>query len=132
LRLVPIETPEPAPEPTSQDAPPAAFALADRGTRLEDPRAIEVPAVDTSHLSLAAPGSRMSDEPTGGVPSAPDVSHLTIAAVGVDIGPRQPPVAAPVDVEGIDFEVAPPGTRMADAVSDEPPPPPDTSHLELE
>lgn len=132
LRVVPIDTPEPAPEPTSEDAPPAGFALAERGTRLEDPRATEVAAVDTAHLSLAAPGSRMSDEPTGNVPSAPDVSHLTIAAVGADIGPRQPPVAAPVDVDEIDFEVAPPGTRMADAVTDEPPPPPDTSHLELE
>ena len=131
LRLVPIEAPEPVAQPPQQDAQPAGFALAERGARLQDPRAVESPAVDTSHLSLAEPGTRMSEQPTGSVPSAPDVSHLTIAAVGADIGLHKPPVAAPVDLDEIDFEVAPPGARMADAVADVPPPPPDTSHLQL-
>ena len=39
---------------------------------------------------------------------------------------------APFELDGIDFELAPPGTLLVDADDTTPPQPPDTSHLHLQ
>jgi hypothetical protein len=102
LRVVPI-----APRHSAQDAPPPATGF-----------------------EVAAPGARLQ-EPVAATPAVVDTSHLSIAEVGADMAPRKPPVQPGVDLDEIDFEVAPPGARMADADDAEPPLAPDTSHLRL-
>jgi hypothetical protein len=161
LRVVPID-PLPVPDAPAPQAAGAAnvpgFNLAPVGTPLHDASTAPAPApVDTSHLTLAAPGTDLS-EPRQVEVVALDLSHLRVAELGADLhdevpepdvavvaapswgiakvgttlAPPKPPVKPTLDIDAIDFDVAPPGTRLA-AESNEPPPPaPDTSHLHLQ
>jgi hypothetical protein len=95
------------------------------------PEAKAAPASAAAGFDLAAPGARLQ-EPVDAAPAAVDTSHLTIAEVGADMAPRKAPAEPVIDLDEIDFEIAPPGARMADAVDSEPPPAPDTSHLRLQ
>jgi hypothetical protein len=136
---------------------PSGLRLAPAGALLIEPsRTSSPPAVDTSHLALASPGALLG-EPVVVAAAAPDVSHLTIAALGTVLGEpdttpsasvstpswkiappgallarRAPEVEPPVDVDALGFEVAPPGALLDAAEHPAPPPPPDTSHLELQ
>jgi hypothetical protein len=142
--------------PPAGDLP--AFDVAPPGTPLADVRpAPRPPAVDTSHFSLAAVGSNMSEPRVAPPVAVPDTSHLTVAAVGSNIGeeiatpditvdvpawklanvganlaPRKAPAPPPVDVDAIDFDVAPPGARLAEPDGRPQPVPPDTSHIHLQ
>ena len=87
-------------------------------------------APDTSHLSIAALGADI------GVPALPvaatEAPEWEIANVGVDLIPPSPDVEPAFDVDAIDFELTPPGTLLMDADDTPPPAPPDTSHLRIE
>ncbi len=149
-------TPIAAASTPSQDAP--AFDVAPPGTRLADaaPTPSE-PVVDTSHFTLAEVGSPMADPHTAPLVAVPDTSHLSVADVGSNIGeeiatpdivvdvpawklanpgaslaPRKAAVAPPVDMDAINFDVAPPGARLAEADTKPQPAPPDTSHIRLQ
>jgi hypothetical protein len=160
LRVVPIETQT---EPEAASTAPAAsvpgFNLAPPGARMQDADTTSPPlAVDTSHLTLAAPGSALGVVKPDVVVTPPDISHLTVAEpgadlqidgpeadaipvavpawgvakVGADLAARKPPVEPKIDLDTIDFDVAPAGTRLADEDDDEAPTPPDTSHIQLQ
>jgi hypothetical protein len=159
LRVVPIDpVPEPAAPPANAANAPG-FNLAPAGALLADTSGAPAPAaVDTSHLSLAAPGSDLSDPRPDVIAAVPDLSHLTVAELGADLhdevpepdaaviamptwgiakvgatlAPAKAPVAPELDVDAIDFDVAPPGTRLADEDEEPPPAAPDTSHLRLQ
>ena len=148
-----IERGSEAPKPVEPEAE-GAFRLAPVGSPMVEPRAAPAaPALDISRLSLAAPGAALgTPRPAGAV--APDVSHLTVAAAGVDLGgarrgrrrpSNRPPgrsrmqgrsddgladVEPPVDLDEIDFELAPAGAFWWTPMKP-PPAPPDTSHLRL-
>lgn len=123
-------------------------------------RAVVTPVeIDTSGLSTAAPGERLSAE-SAPPPPAPDTSHLTLGAVGEQIpnldpgAPPTPPATDGISLapEGTDFsdcapeappdlnldlsgiEVAPPGSELLEPGERKrtTPPPPATDHLSLE
>jgi hypothetical protein len=159
LRVLPLDPErevEPVPAATERVAADGAFKLAPPGALLAQPAPVAPQRpVDLTHLTLAAPGTVL------GVPRAveavnPDVSHFTIAAPGVnlgvpmlplaeveaptwdiaelgaDLGPHAPMIDPPLELDAIDFELAPAGTLLMEADDAAPPPPPDTSHLRLE
>ena len=158
LRVLPLATDdEPQPEVPVAPVAQGGLRLAPVGATLVEPRpAAAAPTVDISHMTLAAPGAALSTpSPVDAV--APDVTHLTVAAPGTDLGVPSPPAAVavdapsweiamlgadlgprsgevdpPVDLDEIDFELAPPGTLLADTDDEPPPEPPDTSHLRLQ
>jgi hypothetical protein len=159
LRVVPIDTP-PAPDALAADAASVpGLNLAPAGTLLHETSAAPAPApVDTSRLTLAAPGSDLSDPRPDVEPVVLDLSHLTVAELGVDLhdempeldaavvatptwgiakvgatlAPAKPPVEPKLDIDAINFDVAPPGTRLAEEDDEPSPPAPDTSHLRLQ
>ena len=153
-----------APSPAQASAPPppapaaanTAFQLAPRGALMAEPApAAPRPAVDLTHLTLAAPGVVLG-VPRSVASAAPDVSHLTIAAAGADLGVAPPPllqieaptwdvadagadlgplaplIEPPFELDAIEFELAPVGTSLAEADDEPLPKPPDTSHLRLQ
>ena len=163
LRVLPIDV-EPdvseleakASAPVAPDASADGFGLAPVGATLVEPRpAAPAPAVDISHMTLAAPGVALST-PKAITAVVPDVSKWTLAApgtllgvpvpfvarpvaapsweigdLGVDLTDRLPAIEAPFDLGEIDFELAPPGTLLRDSDEVAQPEPPDTSHLHL-
>ena len=161
LRVLPVDV-EAAPVVESESPPPSegGYRLAPAGALMAEPRpAPPPPVVLTDHLSLAAPGTALS-APRSYTATVPDVSHLTVAAlgadlhspskarvaeiapvaaptwevarVGVDLIPRSPPVEPPVGLAQVEFELAPPGALLMDDDDTTPPAPPDTSHLRLQ
>jgi hypothetical protein len=169
LRVVPValaEAPREAPPETPAEAAPATppvaeadagFRLAPLGATLVEPRPpAAAPALDLSHLTLAALGTALGT-PSAVTGSPPDTSHLSLAAlgaiigitvpppvaaidapeweisdVGVDLMPPSPDVESALDVDAIDFELSPLGTWLMDADDSPPPAPPDTSHLRIQ
>lgn len=161
LRVLPVALEEaPAVEPKSSPPSEGGYRLAPAGALMAEQRPAAPPTVvATDHLSLAAPGTALS-APRSYTATVPDVSHLTVAALGadlrspaqtrlaetapiaaptwevaragVDLIPRSPPVETPVGLAQVEFELAPPGTMLVDADDAAPPAPPDTSHLRLQ
>lgn len=110
--------------------------------------------VETGGLALEGARFQVPEAPPQ--PAGPDLSHLTLAQTGADLGPRRPPppdavrapelqiaevgadlapraAAAPpaVDFASLAFDVAPPGSNLGQQASPPPPAAPDTSHLSL-
>jgi hypothetical protein len=159
LRVLPLE-PEPEVEPvpaaTQRVVDDGAFKLAPPGARMSQPAPpAPQPSVDLAHLTLAAPGtvlgvahvveavnpdvSRFTLAAPGadlGVPALPlaevEAPSWDIAELGADLGPHAPTIDPPLELDGIDFELAPAGTPLLEADDATPPQPPDTSHLRLE
>lgn len=105
-------------------------SLSLEGARFTIPEAApDAAGPDVSHLTLAAPGSDLA-EPSEVPPPAP-VPEFGIAEAGVDLGQLRVAVEVPLDLDQLDFEVAPAGADLAPARRTEPPPPPDTSRLSL-
>lgn len=167
LRVLPVDGdgPQASPQPIAESPPPAdnapagatAFQLLPPGSDLL--RASERPQqvtrdVDTSALSLQGATFTVVDPPAA--PEGPDVSHLSVAEAGAnlgsgsaepaepvpvpgfdiaepgaDLGQRTPPAAPAVDWSDLDFEVAPAGSDLRESRSESQPAPPDTSHLNL-
>ncbi|MDZ7668928.1 MAG: hypothetical protein U5Q16_05715 [Gammaproteobacteria bacterium] len=110
--------------------------------------------VDTSALSLQ--GATFTVAEPAPAPRGPDVSHLSVAEAGTDLGVGSAAPAEPVTVPGfelaepgadlgqraapavpdfdwseLDFEVAPAGSELRESRAEPQPAPPDTSHLSL-
>ena len=126
----------PATAPNTAAASPTGngLSLAPSGLNLLQPseRAAAVSAaVNTSTLELAPP-SPLPTIAAAAAPTAPDTSHLSLAALGADVlsaeERRHLPVAAP-DVS--DLSLAPAGELLATLPSAAPPLKPDISMLSL-
>lgn len=85
---------------------------------------------DLSHLTLAAPGTTLSDAKPVDAPALHDVSHLTVAPPHATLSESDAVVPA-IDVDGVHFDVAPAGADLGQKPAPPAPPPPDTSHLRL-
>ena len=150
----------PAAAGVPDDAPGAtAFSLAPATGDLvaEDERPQVAPVVvDVSHLSAAPPGTGSLEDVLEPLPPppVPDVSGLSLAEAGADIGPARDEVVAevvvpdigiaeagaeietlasppPLAVPDVDFGVAAVGADLDPQTRPPPPPPPDVSHIRL-
>lgn len=161
LRVLPVADRGPQseamPAPQHQTAD-AAFTVRPVGSLLD---ATERPAprvvqVDISHLSLAAPGPLPAQRPQAS-PTVPDTSHFTLADVGADLSVQTEPIATlevtldadwalaepgallgtskpvqpAIDINSVNFDVAPAGADLGQRKAPPPPAAPDTSHLKL-
>ena len=150
----PTAEPEAAPSARGADAMAVAAVGEDLLSAAE--RQPDVVAdVETEHIKLQGAVFSTPDEPEPG-PAGPDVSHLDIAEPGVRLGPEDEAVPAVeldpdfdiaevgvvlvegsevepvIDVDSVDFDVAPPGEDLLERGESEAPPAPDTSHIKLE
>ncbi|MDA1074164.1 MAG: hypothetical protein O3A63_05295 [Proteobacteria bacterium] len=82
--------------------------------------------IDVSHLEVV--DGPLSDPSQSSV-HAPDVSHITLAEVGVRLGDPQNIMEIEI---ATDFVLAEPGADMSTSPRAAAPPPPDTSHLKLD
>lgn len=86
--------------------------------------------IDTSRLNLDG-AQYVVPEESRPLP-APDVSHLTLAEPGENLGPERPaPLRPAVDVDTVAFDLAEPGADLGTGQRAAPPPAPDVSHLGL-
>lgn len=90
------------------------------------------PAPDVSHISTAAVGSDLSDgihkEP---VPEAPSVDHISVAETGADLQDIYDDIPdIPPDTDHI--SLAAPGSSLDQIKKEEAPKVPDISHIKLE
>jgi len=95
--------------------------------RSDERPAVTAVEIDTSHLKVQ--GAVFITEEESTAESAPDVSHLSVADVGVDLGQLSGTISAPVDPNELDFEVAEVGSDLNQIKPEPTPPAPDTSHL---
>ena len=132
----------------------AGVSLAPVGVTLIDPPSVVTPEIDVSAYSVASVGEVLV-EPLETLEADIDISALSMDPVGEDLVEHVPQQAPVIDTG--DLSVAPVGTQMAEAVKVTPaaidvgdldlapvgsdvgesrredaPPPPDTSHLELD
>ena len=132
----------------------SGVSLAPVGVTLIDPPPVATPEIDVSTYSLASVGEVLV-EPPEILEADIDISALSMDPVGEDLVDHAPPQAPPIDIG--DLSVAPVGSQMAEAENVTPaaidvgdldlapvgsdvgesrredgPPPPDTSHLELD
>jgi hypothetical protein len=82
--------------------------------------------IDVSHLEVV--DGPLSDGPRSSV-DAPDVSHITLAELGVRLG--EPHNVMEIEI-ATDFVLAEAGADMSTSPRAPAPPPPDTSHLKLD
>jgi hypothetical protein len=125
---------EAASEPPSAPTPPAkaGLTLRPKAGELLDASERNTPppvVVDTSHLSVAPvgpmPGSARVDAAI-----VPDVSHLSLAAAGATLS-EPTDVQPAIDVDRIEFDVAPAGADLGQRAKPPAPPPPDVSNFSL-
>ncbi len=83
--------------------------------------------IDTSHLKVQGAQFDAAEEPPQ--EAGPDVSHLSVAEVGTDIGQASSSPAPAIDPDELDFEVAEAGSDMNQIKPEPAPPAPDTSHI---
>lgn len=159
----PSATPSPTPSPTSSQgavdrgmslAPPgsavlepgerrafvprevdtSSLSVAPGGQRLSEPGPAPPPAPDTRHLSAGTVGEPIPSLPRGEAPPPPDTSAISLSPEGSDLREFAPPAAAGPAPDLPAIELAPAGSDVLDARYrrrfDEPVP--DTSHLALD
>ncbi len=83
--------------------------------------------IDTSHLKVQ--GAQFGAAEESVQEAGPDVSHLSVAEVGADLGPASGAPAPAIDPDELDFEVADVGSDMNPIKPEPAPPAPDTSHI---
>ena len=83
--------------------------------------------IDTSHLKVQ--GAQFVGMEESAQEAGPDVSHLSVAELGADLGQLSSFFAAAVDPEELDFEVAEVGSDLNQIKPEPAPPAPDTSHI---
>ncbi|MEZ5561284.1 MAG: hypothetical protein R3E86_22430 [Pseudomonadales bacterium] len=97
----------------------------------DDERSRFEPAMpDTSHISLAQPGTRLSDG-SGLIVDEVAVPDFAVAELGTRLGEARTAAAPAVDLDEIDFDVAEAGAELGEKRRELPPAPPDTSHLSV-
>ncbi len=108
----------------------ARFIVPDSASVGERGRLAATGGPDVSHLSLAELGVDLSS-------ARPEPAHvveapaLEIAAAGEDLAPRAAPTPAPLHMDELDFDVAPAGADLGQRKPPPAPEAPDTSHLTL-
>ena len=143
------ETPASKPEEGSWEVMPAGSDVLRESERHNE----KSRDIDTSHLGLQGAAFSAPDEREE--VAGPDVSHLDIAEAGARIGPEKKETEVqidvnfdlaevgsdvgqasseiePVDLSGIDFDIADPGAQLGVSDSQPPPPAPDVSHITVE
>ena len=95
--------------------------------RSDERPAVAAVEIDTSHLKVQGAVFIAAEEPTS--EATLDVSHLSVAEVGVDLGQLSETTSAPLDPNELDFEVAEVGSDLNQIKPEPTPPAPDTSHL---
>ncbi len=85
--------------------------------------------LDLAHLTVAAPGTALGIGVGTAVPELVFDTEWEVAGVGADLGVPAPEAVPAVDLNDVKFDVAPPGSRLAESRQAPAPPAPDTSHL---
>lgn len=120
--------------PVQREVDTSALSLAATGERLSQPAPQGAPAPDTAHLSVAAPGETIPNLPRDTAVPAPDISGLDLAPEGSDFSDCAAPPARPPELNLDAMEVAPPGSELLDSRyrRETTVAAPDTSHLSVE
>lgn len=142
LRVLPVDEDDSAASPPSSAETAAGSEDAPAGTtqlqllppgsdllRASERRQTVTREVDTSALSLQ--GATFTVVEPAPAPQGPDVSHLSVAEAGADLGQRTAPAVPAFDWSELDFEVAPAGSDLRESRAEPQATPPDTSHLTL-
>ncbi len=107
--------------------------LALEGARfVVDEAAPDAPSPDVSHLSVAEAGADLGGGAAVQAPADVPVPSFEIAEPGADLSPRRAPDIPPIDPATVTFEVAPAGSDLGERKSSAPAAAPDVSHLSLE
>lgn len=142
---------QPSPSPTAA-AP--GISLAPVGVTIIEPPAVTAPAIDVSAYSMAPAGETLIEPPAIPVLDI-DISALNMEPVGEDLVEHTPPATpsidtsalgmdpvgtqlveaerlAPAVIDTANLDLAPAGSDVGEMKREEGPPPPDTSHLNLD
>jgi hypothetical protein len=107
----------------------SAFSVAPVGVTMDESSPVTAPDIDTSNISVAPVGGNLVEHAPPEVPDI-DTSALSVAPAGaplVEAEQVSPPV---IDISNLDM--APVGSDMGEKQREDAPPPPDTSHLNLD
>ncbi|MAT84166.1 MAG: hypothetical protein CMQ43_05700 [Gammaproteobacteria bacterium] len=108
-------------------------SLALEGARfVVDEPAPEAPSPDVSHLSVAEVGVNLGGDGPAQAPVEVQVPAFDIAEPGVDLSPRRAAPSPAFDPASVSFEVAPAGADLGQRRAPAAAPVPDVSHLSLE
>jgi hypothetical protein len=139
LRILPLEQRADAldqPLPSSTvDRSPGSLELLPPGSdvlRSGERGGVDPVEIDVSHLAVQGATSQLPEDPPAEQPTAPDVSHLSVAEVGAPLASPADAAAPMVDIDSLVFELAEVGATMDQRPRSAPPAAPDTSHLKVD
>ncbi|MEJ2574395.1 MAG: hypothetical protein P8164_12530 [Gammaproteobacteria bacterium] len=122
------EAQQPSPGPTAA-AP--GISLAPVGVTIIEPPAVTVPKFDVSAYSMAPAGETLIEPPA--IPALDiDISALNMDPVGDGTQLVEAERVAPAVIDTANLNLAPAGSDVGEMKREEGPPPPDTSHLNLD
>ena len=107
----------------------SAYSVAPVGETLVDPPAVKVMDIDISALSLDPVGENLVEHTPPRAPSI-DISNLSISPAGTQLVDQEH--TPPADIDTGKLNLAPVGSDVGEKEREGGPPPPDTSHLELD
>ncbi|TXS95467.1 hypothetical protein FV139_06150 [Parahaliea maris] len=121
-------------QPVHRDVDTSALSLAAAGERLSEEPPPPPAAPDTGHLSVAATGETIPNLPRDTDVPAPDTSAIDLAPEGSDFSDCAAPPAEPPELNLDDMEVAPAGSELLESQyrKEDPVNAPDTSHLSVD
>ena len=128
-----VLNPDERPVVTAPDIDLSGLSLSDLDEQaLEESSAAAPSAPDTSHITLAAAGTEILPEQVSAAVAEPDVSHLTLAEAGADI-PNLPNEKSELDPDTSSISLAPEGSDVLEEEfkAKDSAVAPDTSHLTL-
>lgn len=119
--------------PEQREVDTSGLSAAASGERLSPERPAAPPPPDTAHMSLAGAGETIPNLPRHAAPVAPDTSALTLSPEGTDYSDCAGPPVAALDLDLSAIELAPEGADVLEPqyrreTAGEAP---DTSHLSL-
>ncbi|MEH6518367.1 MAG: hypothetical protein V7742_16950 [Halioglobus sp.] len=126
--------PEERPETESLEIDTSAISLADTGERLSDIAPAAPAAPDTDHLSMGDVGEDIPNLDNGPPPPPPDTTGISLAPEGSDYSDCAPEPAGNPDLDLSALELADQGVDMLDEQykKEDKPAVPATDHLSLE